>query len=85
MKEKEKKGEKRNKERSEKKGLSQSGRNWFLFAGFRPFDNPVVDAPGRSLVQRLSQPSEAEQRLHMRIPLLEREREKRKRKKSAVA
>lgn len=50
------------KESNKKKENSQSRRNWFLFAGFRPFDNPVVDAPG-ALVQRLFRPSDAEQRL----------------------
>lgn len=72
-KEKERRKGIRRDDRREKTGLSQSGRNWFLFAGFRPFDN----SRGRcTLVRRLSQPSEAEQRLHMKIPLWEKGREK---------
>jgi len=46
-KKREKKRQEENKKKSEK-ALSQSGRNWFLFAGFRPFDNPMVRCTGRS-------------------------------------
>ena len=49
------------------------GETGFLFAGFRPFDNPVVDAP-RPTTFPAKRDGATTSQVHMRIPLLERKK-----------